>query len=567
MSKTTAPSVSGEHTRSDWEALARQALKSDDLDQLTRVTEDGIAIPPLFLAEDAPPILNDAFSAAASRGWNILQYIEPQDDAKALNRTILDELEGGASGIIMTADQNPSLLAKAMDGVYLNAIRLVFDAPLNACAVADVISDLWQAAGVNAADAKASLGMTAFADEKGEIKQSLSFADDLSGLMPLTQDWPGLRLVTIGGGKWHRFGLTPAQQIAAGLAELIAVMRMAEAAGLDLDDVYSSLEFQLAFDADLYHGIAKARALRLLMARVLASMGVDAADVAERCHAITADRMLNRIDTDTNILRNGTALLAAALSGFGQITVLPHDWLTGSSAQGRRVARNMHHLLADESQLTQVADPAQGSYYIDHLTDALAKKAWEFFQEIETKGGLAKALADGVIAAWAGQANDARQQQVNRGIRASLGVTLHPMRGALPKPIIQGINGQRGGEAREASVWEALRLDFHGQTPRCLMLDIGQVTDASAAVMTRWFAATGLDAAMMTAEDIPSAISILQSAKPDVLILGGALSEAMLNSDEAQAIATRFVASIDVISRDGPVNFAQLMLQIKEALL
>ena len=566
MTKSTATPASAVHSRSDWEALARQALKSDDLDQLTRLTEDGLAIPPLFLAADAPQPLSDAFSSAASRGWEIVQYIEPQTDAAALNRAILDELEGGASGVIVTADQDPSLLTKAMDGVYLNAIRLAADAPIDPRSLANVIVDLWQKAGVTAVEAKASLGIDAFADQANGAKEALDLAQVLAALMPLCADWPGLRLVTIGGGKWHRLGLTPAEQIAVCLAELIAVMRKAEAAGLNLEDVYASLEFQLAFDAELYPGMAKARAYRLLMARVLASMGIEAEDLAGRCQAVTADRMLNRIDTDTNILRNGTAILAAALSGFGMITVLPHDWLTGSSDQGRRVARNMHHLMADESQLAQVADPAQGSYYIDHLTDALAKKAWSLFQEIEAKGGLGAALANGLITAWADKANDARQNRINSGARASLGVTLHPMRGALPQPVINGARGLRGGEAREAAVWEALRLDWNGQTPRCLMLDIGQAQGASAAGMSRWFAATGLDATVMTADDIPSAVSILNSAKPDVLILGGALSEAMLGDDAIKAVAPRFVMSMDAINGDGSPDFAQLMLQIKEAL-
>ncbi len=280
MTKSTATPASAVHSRSDWEALARQALKSDDLDQLTRLTEDGLAIPPLFLAADAPQPLSDAFSSAASRGWEIVQYIEPQTDAAALNRAILDELEGGASGVIVTADQDPSLLAKAMDGVYLNAIRLAADAPIDPRSLANVIVDLWQKAGVTAAEAKASLGIDAFADQANDAKEALDLAQVLAALMPLRADWPGLRLVTIGGGKWHRLGLTPAEQIAVCLAELIAVMRKAEAAGLNLEDVYASLEFQLAFDAELYPGMAKARAYRLLMARVLASMGIEAEDLA-----------------------------------------------------------------------------------------------------------------------------------------------------------------------------------------------------------------------------------------------------------------------------------------------
>ena len=70
----------------------------------------------------------------------------------------------------------------------------------------------------------------------------------------------------------------------------------------------------------------------------------------------------------------------------------------------------------------------------------------------------------------------------------------------------------------------------------------------------------------MTADDIPSAVSILNSAKPDVLILGGALSGVMLGDDAIKAVAPRFVMSMDAINGDGSPDFAQLMLQIKEAL-
>ncbi|MEK9861180.1 MAG: hypothetical protein VW554_06645, partial [Alphaproteobacteria bacterium] len=180
MTKSTATPASAVHSRSDWEALARQALKSDDLDQLTRLTEDGLAIPPLFLAADAPQPLSDAFSSAASRGWEIVQYIEPQTDVAALNRAILDELEGGASGVIVTADQAPLLLAKAMDGVYLNAIRLAADAPIDPRSLANVIVDLWQKARVTAAEAKASLGIDAFADEVGDAEEALDLAQVLA---------------------------------------------------------------------------------------------------------------------------------------------------------------------------------------------------------------------------------------------------------------------------------------------------------------------------------------------------------------------------------------------------
>ena len=117
-------------------------------------------------------------------------------------------------------------------------------------------------------------------------------------------------------------------------------------------------------DADLYGGLAKARTLRNLLDRMIAATGQVCSDLPSRLHGITSDRMLSLIDAETNMLRNGTAMLSMALAGLGKITNRPHDWLSGSSSLSRRIARNAHHLLADEAQLTIIADPAQGSYYM-----------------------------------------------------------------------------------------------------------------------------------------------------------------------------------------------------------
>ena len=110
--------------------------------------------------------------------------------------------------------------------------------------------------------------------------------------------------------------------------------------------------------------------------------------------------MLSAQDPWTNLIRNACAGFAAAAGGADSITIRPlTDAIGRPSGFARRVARNLHILLAEESHIGKVTDPASGGYLHKHLTDALAQKAWTLFQDIERKGGLVEAFADGSLQA------------------------------------------------------------------------------------------------------------------------------------------------------------------------
>lgn len=502
----------------------------------------------------------------------MVQYIEPAHDAGACNRAILDELEGGASGIILTPDQDVSLIAHAMDGVYLDAISVELNAPQDAVAAANMLAGLWRDHNIAPDDAKGAIGVDCLASvvlTKAEFDAD-AFCQSLKAVMDIAVDWPHLYVARIGGVKWHNLGLTPAQQIAASMAETVMVLRAAESQGIDLDTMAGAMRFGLVFDADLYQGLAKARAFKAVLVKMLAAMDVDKSllsNLSNQCHGYTAEAMLSRLDTDTNILRNGTAMLAASLSGFGHITAMPHDWLTGSTDQGRRIARNMHHLLADESQLGQVADPAQGSYFMDGLAAELAEQSWGLFQEIEQAGGIVAAWDNGLITVWAEDASSARQSRLNKGEKASLGTTLHPIKGADLSPVVEGVLGPRGGDKRSTQIWEDLYGQFKGRSLRCLLLDIGAPDESSksqsAAQFSRWFAAAGLDGTVMTAEDQSHGQSILSSAKPDVLILGGSMATTLAEDPILETIKPAFTMVANTVT-DG--DFYLVMARIAGAI-
>jgi methylmalonyl-CoA mutase len=177
--------------------------------------------------------------------------------------------------------------------------------------------------------------------------------------------------------------------------------------------------------------MAKIRALRRLWARVQEACSIPASPAS--IHAETSYRMMTRADPETNILRNTIAAFAAATGGADSISVLPHTIAHGLPAGfARRIARNMQLIMAGESHLGHVADPACGSGGIEALTEGLCEAAWTEFQRIEAEGGILPSLRDGRIQERVRQAAAERARACQAGERTIIGTTLYPPKTETP---------------------------------------------------------------------------------------------------------------------------------------
>ena len=221
------------------------------------------------------------------------------------------------------------------------------------------------------------------------------------------------------GRMIHAAGGTDAQELAFALAQALAALRALEAGGLALDDARRAIGFRIAVDADQFASICKLRALRRLWARVEESCGLQ--PLPAHVEAETAWRMMTRRDPYVNALRTTTAAFAAGVGGADAVVALPFTQALGlPDAQARRLARNAQLILIEEANLWRVADPAAGAGGYEALTDALAQKAWELFQEIERAGGLGASLASG---AFASRVSEARAALVRDVARRKLPIT------------------------------------------------------------------------------------------------------------------------------------------------
>ena len=208
--------------------------------------------------------------------------------------------------------------------------------------------------------------------------------------------------------------------IAAGVLHL----RAFEREGIAPDAARDALSFALALDADWVMGVAKARALRRLWARIEQACGLEPRPIA--LHAETAWRMMTALSPHTNIVRGTVAAFAGAVGGADSLGVLPFTAAVGDpDAFARRVARNTHHVLADEVNLGRIADPVAGAGLFEALTGDLCRRAWAAFQAIEREGGLVASLRAGAFPARVAAARAERLARLADGRACLVGVTAY----------------------------------------------------------------------------------------------------------------------------------------------
>lgn len=464
----------------DWRALVEQGLKGAQWARLVGKTADDIPIQPLYreadihTAEDqsgfpgAAPFIRGAGDGA----WTIRQAYDHPDPERA-NRDILADLAGGVNGIELAARDGGVSIRSAADldlalaDVILEAAPVSLDADgLDVAALLETKLKGVAARGTAFNVDPIGARMRTAAMATGAIEEAAAFAARVRKTLP---NATALRVDT---RPVHEAGGTEAQEIGAALASGIAYLRALETAGLGIDDAAHALSFAVAVGPDVLIETAKLRALRLCWARVLEAAGAAPESRAAHIHAFTSARMMTRYDAWTNILRVTTAAFAAAIGGADAITTRPFtDALGLPTPFARRVARNTQHVLLEECRLGQVADPAGGAWFVEHMTRDLAAAAWDIMQLIEARGGIVAALEGGLLQDLVAGARGARQRNIATRRETITGVTDFPLLGAaapdVDRPRRSGASHMDAlAPIRWAAPFEALRDRAEAKAPR-----------------------------------------------------------------------------------------------------
>lgn len=433
--------------RSDWEALVERSLRGESPGTLVGRSADGLAIRPIYTAIEAATSVDPAglpglapFTRGAAplpKRWELRQRHDLGDPARTSD-AIAEEIAGGASGVWLRLRRPPAPgeLLGALARVNLAETSVVVD------------GGPWFAAAGEAAaalSAAAPAGMlVAGADPLGALARDGFLLRDLdetlADLVPPVQaiqraiernggsaGQAAGRTVTVDVTVYGDAGAPPALELACMLATGVAYLRALEAGGVPPSQAARHIEARLGATGDQFATICKFRAARALWDRLLAACGAAASERrALRCWAVTSEAMFVAQDPFVNLVRATTAAFAAAAGGAECLTVLPHDVAVGPPGErGRRLARNISHLLADETHLGAVIDPAGGSWYVEDRTARLAEVAWEQFRGIEAAGGIAETLLDRSLAARIHEAAEHRSARLAGGDEHIVGVTCY----------------------------------------------------------------------------------------------------------------------------------------------
>jgi len=209
---------------------------------------------------------------------------------------------------------------------------------------------------------------------------------------------PRFNCISISGYHMQEAGATADIELGYTLADGLEYIRTGIAAGLDIDDFAPRLSFFWAIGMNHFMEIAKMRAARVLWAKLIKGFNPkNPKSMALRTHSQTSGWSLTAQDVYNNVPRTCIEAMAAALGHTQSLhTNALDEAIALPSEFSARIARNTQIYLQEETGITKVVDPWAGSYYVESLTHELMHKAWRHIQEIETLGGMTKAIETGV---------------------------------------------------------------------------------------------------------------------------------------------------------------------------
>lgn len=459
------------YTLEEWQALATKQMKGLTPEEMEWHTPEGVPIKVLYTQEDikdlkyantmpglAPYVRGPQATMYAGRPWTIRQYagFSTAEESNAFYRK---NLAAGAQGVSVAFDlathrgydsDHPRVsgdVGKA--GVAIDSVedmKVLFDGiPLDKVSVSMTM---------NGAVLPILANYIVAAEEQGVSQDKLSgtIQNDIlkefmvrntyiyppSSSMKIIGDiiaytsnnMPKYNSISISGYHIQEAGADAALELAYTLSDGREYVRTALAAGLDVDAFAPRLSFFWGISMNFYMEIAKLRAGRLLWNRIMAEFKPkNPKSSMLRTHSQTSGWSLTEQDPYNNVVRTTIEAMAAVFGGTQSLHTNALDEAVALPTEfSARIARNTQIIIQEETGITQVVDPWGGSYMMESLTQQIADKAWELIEEIEEKGGMAKAIEEGLPKLRIEESAAKKQARIDRGEDVIVGVNKHQLK-------------------------------------------------------------------------------------------------------------------------------------------
>ena len=471
MTDKSSPDNFKTATLADWTKAAAKSAPGGNVDALNWHTPDGIAVKPLYTADDVkdlphthtlpgfePYLRGPQATMYAVRPWTIRQYagFSTAEESNAFYRKAL---AAGGQGVSVAFDlathrgydsDHPRVtgdVGKA--GVAIDSVedmKILFDQiPLDKVSVSMTM---------NGAVLPVLAGYIVAAEEQGVSQAQLSGTiqnDILKEFMVrntyiyppapsmriigdiieyTAKNMPKFNSISISGYHMQEAGANQALELAFTLADGKEYVKTAIGKGMDVDEFAGRLSFFWAIGMNFYLEVAKMRAARLLWCRIM--KGFDAKSPKSlmlRTHCQTSGWSLTEQDPYNNIVRTTIEAMAAVFGGtqslhtnsFDEAIALPTEFSS-------RIARNTQLIIQEETHIGAVVDPWAGSYMMEKLTQDMADAAWKIIEEVEAMGGMVKAVDSGWAKLKIEAAAADKQARIDSGQDVIVGVNKYKLK-------------------------------------------------------------------------------------------------------------------------------------------
>ena len=468
---SSAPDNFKPATLADWAKAAAKSAPGGNVDALNWRTPDGIAVKPLYTADDVkdlphthtlpgfePYLRGPQATMYAVRPWTIRQYagFSTAEESNAFYRKAL---AAGGQGVSVAFDlathrgydsDHPRVtgdVGKA--GVAIDSVedmKILFNQiPLDKVSVSMTM---------NGAVLPVLAGYIVAAEEQGVSQAQLSGTiqnDILKEFMVrntyiyppapsmriigdiieyTAKNMPKFNSISISGYHMQEAGANQALELAFTLADGKEYVKTAMGKGMDVDEFAGRLSFFWAIGMNFYLEVAKMRAARLLWCRIM--KGFDAKQPKSlmlRTHCQTSGWSLTEQDPYNNIVRTTIEAMAAVFGGtqslhtnsFDEAIALPTEFSS-------RIARNTQLIIQEETHIGAVVDPWAGSYMMEKLTQDMADAAWKIIEEVEAMGGMVKAVDSGWAKLKIEAAAAEKQARIDSGQDVIVGVNKYKLK-------------------------------------------------------------------------------------------------------------------------------------------
>ena len=254
-----------------------------------------------------------------------------------------------------------------------------------------------------------------------------------------SKNMPKFNSISISGYHMQEAGATPEIELAYTLADGLEYIRTGIEAGMEIDSFAPRLSFFWAIGMNHFQEVAKLRAGRMLWAKIVQKFNPkNQKSLALRTHCQTSGWSLTAQDPFNNVARTAIEAMAAAFGGtqslhtnaLDEAIALPTDF-------SARIARNTQIYIQEETKVTKTVDPWAGSYYVEELTDSIARNAWKLIEEVEELGGMTKAIEQGIPKMRIEEAAALKQARIDSGQDVIVGVNKYRLKEEEPLNILE----------------------------------------------------------------------------------------------------------------------------------